>query len=456
MMMLTEVEKRLQVDAQNLDRDFPEADLLERQILARVAITSREKRRLGGPSWPMQVITAAAVIGFALAIAFAVLVARSNAPVGPHPSPQPSLPPATPGTAVVPVGDTWFFSKDDGALCASPPLLPRSLPCSRGVLITHDGGQTWLSTNINLEETTVKWLDSQHIVVVESQLGGPMQFEASADGGYRWQVTRLSEAAAHFAPGATFFLNANEGWALCSPSMPCSAGGSWHAPDPAVVYHTLDSGAHWQQVGTTVASGSASALGLSFTDSNRGFISTLDGDGIGRLFVTDDGGHSWHLLDLPAPPGGWQSAGAAPQGCNNYTCVLLPAMFGKRGVLLVEQYTGDWFTYTTSDGGGTWANPRALPSRVAWPILSPWVAPADAQDWCVVDGNGRLYRTIDAGQSWGHIPAVLPSGYTLASVAPVGGDVLWGTAIASGDGARFPIRSIDGGASWSLIKLPTK
>jgi len=45
MTMQLDVEKLLQADAEDLDRDFPRTELLERRILARVASTPREERR---------------------------------------------------------------------------------------------------------------------------------------------------------------------------------------------------------------------------------------------------------------------------------------------------------------------------------------------------------------------------------------------------------------------------
>jgi len=142
--------------------------------------------------------------------------------------------------------------------------------------------------------------------------------------------------------------------------------------------------------------------------------------------------------------------------CAAAICVLPPIMFGKQGVLLVEQPVGNWFTYTTSDGGLTWADPLAIPVRE--PLTSDiWPGVQDPSNWWIVDGTGALHRTVDGGKNWQSVISALPRGYTLDSVTPAGGNVLWGTAVSGASGAAhldYPVRSTDGGATWSVVKLP--
>src|SRR4029077_21264564 len=104
---------------------------------------------------------------------------------------------------------------------------------------------------------------------------------------------------------------------------PCGNGDLTSAAQ-GIVYHTAGSGADWQQIG--VAAGVV-PIGITFTDSRHGFLSTASADGIGRLFASEDGGRSWRTIQLPPPPGGWPGpAGGAD--CGTATCVTLPAMFG--------------------------------------------------------------------------------------------------------------------------------
>lgn len=445
----------------NLDRafdpgpDFPHPLLLSRTMAMLhedAAATGRDGRRRSRerpwPSWPRPVMRLAAIV-----LAVIVVVAATAAFLAVHRlfAPVPARPlPFKVGNSFLPVGNSWFFSANDGAVQLEPS--DASTATQQGVLITHDGGRTWLPTTLNVVDfplVNLRWLDSQHIVAVLDSVGPPNLLETTADGGAHWQSTKMGSLM--LQPAQTFFLDPHEGWALCINPGPCDTS---NLTSPSRVYHTVDSGAHWQPLGITSVSAQVVPSGLVFTDSNHGFINASSSDGVGRLFVTEDGGQTWRLVLLPAPPGGWQSGGADSTPCA--TCVLPPAMFGKQGVLLLEQRVGDWFTYTTSDGGLTWANPLRIPVREPQNI-HPWQGVQDPSNWWIVDSQGAPYRTMDGGKNWQSVISALPRGYRLDSVVPVGGNVLWGTAVSAASGAGqldYPVRSVDGGATWSLVKLP--
>jgi photosystem II stability/assembly factor-like uncharacterized protein len=86
--------------------------------------------------------------------------------------------------------------------------------------------------------------------------------------------------------------------------------------------------------------------------------------------------------------------------------------------------------------------------------------------WWVLDGQGHLARTSDGGKSWQNIQTDLANGMALTSVTPVGDEVLWGVArngyvaktLPGGGVKNYPtlvtVRSTDGGAHWSIVKLP--
>jgi photosystem II stability/assembly factor-like uncharacterized protein len=129
-------------------------------------------------------------------------------------------------------------------------------------------------------------------------------------------------------------------------------------------------------------------------------------------------------------------------------------MFGRSGLIAfwnAGDNQGDGTTlsvYQTADGGLTWSGPRSAPGL--------WLAPLDVNAWWVVDGKGHLARTSDGGKSWQRIQTDLANGMALSSVTPVGDDVLWG--FTTNGVQRYPnletVRSTDGGAHWSIVKLP--
>jgi photosystem II stability/assembly factor-like uncharacterized protein len=458
----------------NLDRafdpgpDFPNRLLLSR-TMAMVDVDAAARDRDGRTrsreqlwkGWPrpairLGAISMAAIVAVAATAALVVGVhvwreRNATVPVnGPH---------AAPGNSLLPVLSSWFFSADDAAV---EPNVPGN-SMEPGVLITHDGGRTWLPTTVNFPQVDLRWLDSQHIVAVVNNTGPPWLVETTADGGTHWQSTvavPTVPAPGWVAPeagwtnlGFPFFLNSREGWALCTADATCTVC-NWDdnaclaSQQQNSLYHTVDSGAHWQLLGKSFPLAPGKPWGLLFVDPNRGFIGANNADGVGRLFVTTDGGTTWRLVELPSPLGG------SPPGAN---IVDLPAMFGKQGVLLDEDGAGRWFTYTTRDSGLTWVDPHLVPARELQNFY-PSLGVRDPNSWWMVDGVGGLYGTTDGGRTWQQLQPKLPSGYTLDSVTPVGGNVLWGTARGGGSGQilyyTFPIRSTDGGATWSIVKLP--
>jgi photosystem II stability/assembly factor-like uncharacterized protein len=337
------------------------------------------------------------------------------------------------------VGQSYFFSASDAAVLETTP----NHAASGQLVITHDGGQSWIPTSINALGVTVTWLDSRHLVVAATNIGRPSELLMTADGGHHWQSIGPGLAASE-AFFFAYFLDPLEGWSLSCRDCASSSG----PPSPQwTLWHTVDSGAHWQQLGNRLSWPGVVPVGLQFVDSHNGFMGAASEDGAGRLFVTQDGGLTWRLVDLPQPPGGWSQPGVTTG---------LPTMFGKHGVLLVQEPPAhDWFTYTSADGGLTWSNPHVLPVQAPQQGSQDisWQAPLDPEDWWMSDSQGLLYATADGGGTWHSSRPTLPAGYSLESVRPVGDDVLWGVAVSSGD--HFAVRSSDGGATWSAIKLPS-
>jgi photosystem II stability/assembly factor-like uncharacterized protein len=420
----------------------------------REAPRSRLEEKVGSPRG-MALVAALLVVAI---VAGLVLAAHALHTTPPVPANKARL---VTGAAAESVfgGATWFFSANDAALEG------RDAAGTYSVIVTHDGGRTWLTTPLIRDLyarqrpgepqspfVSLKWLDSQHIVAFLSSFTGRQDtnlIEATDDGGQSWHSTNVNVAMV--ANGSTFFLDAHEGWTVLSDNT---------------LYHTVDSGAHWEQLPRigVPATQAIPLYPLSFEDSEHGFVGTADSDGVGRLFATLDGGRSWQLVQLPAPPGGWQApmeTTCPPEWatcdrssiCTAPTDVALPTMFGQDGVVLVEQcQAGRMFAYRTTDGGLKWGN------AVELPFLAPTLSPVQffgRQDWLKPDGLGGFYRSRDSGLTWVHTHARLPNGYTLASVLPVGGQTLWGTAI-NGEccGAGYAVRSIDNGSTWSLLQIP--
>src|SRR4029077_14083406 len=241
--------------------DFPHRTLLSRSM----AMLDAEPRVRRGTR-PLSVVV---LVGLFLVAAYGLLQLHTwyghrSIPASPTPSP---------GSFTVRQGGGWVFSANDAAVpvyATRPvpgPLAPSELE------ITHDGGRTWLRTGIkNLPELNLKWLDSQHIVIVGGHVGPPYVVEATSDGGSHWQSITITT---EIRPALTSFRDTSEGWTLSCTGSPCSS---------YAIKHTVDSGAHWQELTNSVTLSNSMPSGMSFTDSEHGFMSTLNGDGVGRLF----------------------------------------------------------------------------------------------------------------------------------------------------------------------------
>jgi photosystem II stability/assembly factor-like uncharacterized protein len=413
-----------------------------------------ERRTARRSSWRMQAVATAGVL--LVAVGVAVLLQHGRR--------QSIVQPVTPtGAMIVPISTASFLNAKDGVVITE-----------RGLFITHDGGQNWhLQTDLQLDWrgiNDVRFIDPDHIVIVSSSNGVASFLHSTADGGAHWQTNPIAPLARPEGQATVFFLNAREGWQESDSGLPAGklvpGGPNPKGPDAVALYHTTDAGAHWAQlwrVGAAQSSSPGPAFTgfpdrLLFTDSMHGFMGTFSYDNVGRLYVTRDGGKTWQVAVIPAPPGGW------PSGCCGKV-ITSPAvtMFGNRG-FVAEGDASRGAVYSTSDGGQSWGNPRLLPTGAVQPyFLTP-------SNWWALVGS-TVYETVDAGASWKHVAVHLPSGLGLEVLASdlvtethviwgVGGGLLAGVPVSTclqffdGPGCNFLIRSTDGGATWTLVKLP--
>jgi len=348
------------------------------------------------------------------------------------------------GSALLPVMAVWAYSADDVAIQLAPPD-GGWRPDLGYVLITHDGGKSWVRTPLASPQTNLRWIDSRHIVAITDEIGPPFEVESTSDGGVTWRMTEIPA----FQIGTMFFLNDHEGWALCSDDFGACEG---HGAQ-TILYHTVDGGAHWVPLNSAVSSAVMVPLGVGFIDSEHGFMPTMDRDSVARLLRTSDGGKTWQSIELPASASASAVGAEAAADCGSARCALDPVFFGSRGVVTVIGTGIAPYTVTTADGGVTWGSPHSMPFSSPLSMPTPWLQPRDPNNWWVVDAAGSLYTTHDAGNSWLFVASSVPDGYVLDSA--IGGDngVLWGITRDTGSG-QYPIFSTDGGQTWSLVKLP--
>nr|HMT29705.1 YCF48-related protein [Bacteroidia bacterium] len=207
---------------------------------------------------------------------------------------------------------------------------------------------------------------------------------------------------------------------------------------------TVDGGNLW------VANPIANALGLSPSglyalNADTAWVVMFNGtSGGGSLLKTVDGGTNWNTQPT--------AAFAAPAGFPN----IVHFFDANNGITMGDPNGGYFEIYTTNDGGTNWVRtPQAnIATQLAgeFGITSVYTAYGDSTLWFGTN-LGRIYKTIDRGLNW-----------TVASTPYTGfyiGDIAFrdennGIASNGSPGAGSDIiRTIDGGATWSLVSTNT-
>src|ERR1700736_6287687 len=130
---------------------------------------------------------------------------------------------------------------------------------------------------------------------------------------------------------------------------------------------------------------------MRFLDASTGWVTgTVPLANLAWLYVTHDGGSTWHQQALLMPPG-------LP---TTRLSVLAPTFFsaaeGILPVIFSDATTGSPLAtalYKTHDGGTMWSS--TVPMPAALPLLSF----ADMQHGWATDGT-RLYSTVDGDNHW--------------------------------------------------------
>ena len=254
-----------------------------------------------------------------------------------------------------------------------------------GLLRTTNGGQSWRYV------TSKPWYLASLAFATETDgwavgvNGSMVRTDAT---GQHWQTIRAEaseqlwdlvfpDAATGWAIGfestALRTTDGGETWVTASPRRPEkflgveSAGGhAWAVGTAGSIFASDDAGAHWsaQDSGT-----SDDLSAVAFGDADHGWAAGASG----TILRTVDGGAEW-----------------TPCESGTFSAI--------NDVSIVDEQTA-WFVAggtatTTNDGGASF---RSVTLPETWFSLIDFV---DAEHGWVADGQGRLYRTSDGGDSW--------------------------------------------------------
>ena len=227
------------------------------------------------------------------------------------------------------------------------------------------------------------------------------------------------------------FVNEQEGWLTVGGPRPGSAACAQYSVS---VWHTTDAGTTWQLLPSAGLAADQCKDGLSFVDSNRGFLDGWDQQHAPVIYRTLDGGKTWTAsAALPDPPGFKTHPNSTIQ----------PGEVRAFGTTLLVPATGQAFSgngfqdvYRSTDGGATWAFVTATSpyGQIALVTGSRWIQllPSSARE------------TTNGGRSWHQYPT------DYSQAAPVAPQIVFADSDVGYATARGSIaRTLDGGLHWS-------
>lgn len=313
------------------------------------------------------------------------------------------------------------------------------------VLRTKDGGLHWQSV-LTLPAISAAFRDMNDAWVTfheASAAQGAFTMMRTTDGGASWQTATIQEPAGISYNGdgidRPHFVNTQEGWVTTG-----QAEGMHHSS--MNIFHTTDGGLHWTMIATTAAQSQSGLTdggdktGISFKDSQAGWVTAEVPARDAWLYRTNDGGRTWQPQTLPPPK---QFSNAELIG--DFTTTP-PVFFGNDGILpttIYYQSQSYIVFYVTHDGGKTWTPTTPFTSGVAG-ISNIYVA--DMQHaWFSVDNT--FYSTSDGGQSWakvGQTPVLI------SEVSFVDANNGWAIGLPNNESPLL-LHTTDGGRTWQAI-----
>jgi photosystem II stability/assembly factor-like uncharacterized protein len=283
---------------------------------------------------------------------------------------------------------------------------------------TSDSGAGWITHQLPIAraEATKEAIEKSKTRVLQTSQDWMVLWQ-TRDGGQHW--TELLRSRISDIPGSPFpysgtvramyFLNETTGWITLQGEDSGSRITSW-------IITTHDGGRTWQKL-TLIPPGRSTTKPEFFYLGTPRFFSQRDGlipvvleqaipKGI-SIFITHDGGASWHSTPLFGIDYNQVAITPGPGGAVPAIYLLIPEPY------FVDMNTG-WIGHTamfqTSDGGQHW---QRFDPHLPLDYLDPGVQFLTKQvGWALQyihgestpDSPARLYKTRDGGKTWTWIP----------------------------------------------------
>jgi photosystem II stability/assembly factor-like uncharacterized protein len=260
---------------------------------------------------------------------------------------------------------------------------------SAQVLITRDGGQTWLNQfepevkRLGMAPWKVRSVDANTCWLIGLLSAGNLYCCYTRDAGLSWQP---KEFQPQFFPRDVFFAGSKQGWIV-------GDDGDYHSSRGRKLFITNDAGDSWDEIDLALA-GKPTRLHF-LADGQRGWLieqrlTTASEKITSHLYSSTNGGRQWEPVvqfgrDL------------------NDLCVLDAETLFVGG--------DDGFVSRTTDGGQTW---QRLNTRCRGFINS--VQFYNKRLGLLLSDFGVLLLTKDGGKTWQRISAESKVGHLIAAV----------------------------------------
>jgi photosystem II stability/assembly factor-like uncharacterized protein len=362
------------------------------------------------------------------------------------------------------------------------------------VLLTTDGGATWSNKSISVASQDFRLLSisalNRNVAWVVGQGGSVYR---TTDGGDSWITCPVPGAETQDLTAVSALGN-QSAWVSGGNNLAAvttDGGTSWDRRDPGVgnvstiqrikafdannvyaignagnFFSTGDGGSSWN---LTDLGPKIFLFGMSFTDTQHGWISGSDNGATGYMAITGDGGQSWTRIDPPQLDLERNVVSISAAGTNTvWSCTV-------DGGLLRSMDSGDSWdrsdtVWTREDLSGV----SAIDARSAWTVGSSgtilrtfnggrsWVKQpshvsamlinVDAVDsstaWAV-GANGTIVKTEDYGTTW--TPQESGTDGDLSRVAALSGSEAWACGNKPAGGGAV-LHTGDGGSSWTTVQ----
>lgn len=372
--------------------------------------------------------------------------------------------PTTPGkrtptrtpTQAVTTSPTTLPNESIGSIQMIDPTTGWAIGANNRVLRTTDGGASW-------KDVTPPYAHSaQAAGVLEDFLSAslawvaiaptygtppPLQIFRTTDGGQTWQMVLVQSDNV----GQITFLNAQDGWILSG--IEAAAG-----PKAVDVFRTTDGGKTWTKVSTaspTYWSPNALPPGaewLAFADASTGWATgSSPVTQFVWLYVTHDGGSTWHHQTLLPPAQGQGDLFTGPITFFNRQDGVLLTCFSAGANIYTD-------IYVTHDGGTIWNSTSLLPfSRCA--VAYAFVGASDFIDsahgwvldtaWTPAATTTSLSMTSDGGAHWRKL--LTSTNYQdIQALDFVSDTVGWAIGVVTSE-TSFLLKTVDGGRTWTQV-----